>query len=92
VIRILLIAVLMFVIARAFWQVVDGIMEAAGAGGSHQARRRRRRGPPAVAVKLARDPVCGTHVPVNAALSLTANGETRYFCSEQCRDTFQRRA
>ena len=90
-IRFLLIAVLMIVIARAFWQVVDGIIEAAGGGGSSPRGRRRHR-PPAVAMKLARDPVCGTHVPVDAALSLTANGETRYFCSEQCRDRFQRRA
>jgi YHS domain-containing protein len=80
----------MILIARAFWQVVDGIIEAAG--GSSQRNRRRHGRPPAIAVKLARDPVCGTHVPIDAALSLSAAGETHYFCSEQCRDRFQRRA
>jgi YHS domain-containing protein len=90
VIRVLLIGILIVLIARAFWQLVDGIIEAAGGGGSHKRRRRRRS--PASSVKLARDPICGTHVPVNAALTLTAAGETHYFCSEQCRDKFQRSA
>jgi YHS domain-containing protein len=84
VIRFLLIAILVLVIARAFWRVVDGIMEAAGG-------RTPRRGPPAQAVKLMRDPVCGTHVAPRAALSVTADGTTHYFCSEKCRDEFRRR-
>ena len=86
-IRVILIAVLMFLIARAFWRVVDGIIEAAG--GAAGVSGRTRSTPPSV--RLVRDPVCGTHVPVNAALSLTVKGSTHYFCSEQCRDTFQRR-
>ena len=85
-IRAILIAVLMFLIARAFWRVFDGIIEAAG--GTPRSTGRTRSAPRAV--KLVRDPVCGTHVPVDAALSLTAKGATHYFCSEQCRDTFQR--
>jgi len=85
VIRVILIAVLMFLVARAFWRVVDGIIEAAG--GASRPASRSRSAPPAV--RLVRDPVCGTHVPINAALSLTAKGATHYFCSEQCRDTFQ---
>jgi YHS domain-containing protein len=89
VIRFLLIAILVLLIARAFWRVVDGIVEAAGgsagrAGGS-------RRGRAAQAVKLVRDPVCGTHVAPRAALSVTADGTTHYFCSERCRDEFRRR-
>ncbi len=86
-IRVILLAVLMILIARAFWRIVDGILEAAGGR-----TPRRRGGPAAPSVRLARDPVCGTHVPVNAALSLTSRrGETYYFCSEQCRDAFQHR-
>jgi len=84
VIRVLLIAVLMFLIARAFWRVVDGIMDgvsgARTGGGRTQAR----------AVKLARDPVCGTHVPINASVALTVGGTTHYFCSEACRDRFRK--
>jgi YHS domain-containing protein len=88
VIRVILIAVLIFLIARAFWRVFDGVMDAMS--GTTTPRGRRRSAPPSV--RLVRDPVCGTHVPINAALSLTARGATHYFCSEQCRDTFQRRA
>jgi YHS domain-containing protein len=88
VIRVLLIAVLMIVIANAFWRLVDGIIEAAG-GTNREPRRRG--GGSSSAVRLARDPVCGTHVPVNAALSLSTKGQTQYFCSEKCRDEYLKR-
>ncbi len=80
-IRFVLIAVLILLIARAFWRVVDGILEAAG--GTTRSRAK------TSAVKLVRDPVCGTYVAPGAALSLTARGATHYFCSEQCRSKFQ---
>jgi YHS domain-containing protein len=84
VLRFLLVAILIIVIARSFWTMVDGIIE--GAGGTP--RRRRGGGPGRAPVKLVRDPVCGTFVAPNAALSTTARGETHYFCSEQCRRQF----
>jgi YHS domain-containing protein len=82
VIRYLLIAILVLLIARAFWRLIDGIMEAAGG-----TTRSRAKSP---AVKLVRDPVCGTFVAPGTSLSLTARGATHYFCSEQCRAEFQR--
>ena len=81
-IRYLLIAILVLLIARAFWRVIDGIMEAAG--GTSRSR------PKSPAVKLVRDPVCGTFVSPGTALSLTARGATHYFCSEACRAEYQR--
>jgi YHS domain-containing protein len=78
VIRILLIAILVLLVARAFWRVVDGILDAAGG--------ERRRVPP---VKLVRDPVCGTYVAANSALSLTSGRTTHYFCSEECRSKYR---
>ena len=81
-IRYLLIAILVLLIARAFWRLIDGIMEAAG--GTTRSRAK------TPAVKLVRDPVCGTFVAPSASLSLTARGATHYFCSEQCRAEFQR--
>ena len=81
-IRYLLIAILVLLIARAFWRLIDGIMEAAGG-----TTRSRAKSP---AVKLVRDPVCGTFVAPGTSLSLTAGGATHYFCSEQCRAEFQR--
>ena len=81
-IRVILIAILVLLIARAFWRLVDGVIEAAGGSSP------RRRGP-APAVKLVRDPVCGTFVTPGRVPSLTARGTTHYFCSEQCRTEFQ---
>ena len=37
---------------------------------------------------LVKDPVCGMHVAQELALPATANGETQYFCSEDCRSKF----
>jgi YHS domain-containing protein len=82
VIRYLLIAILVLLIARAFWRLIDGIIEAAGG-----TTRSRGKSP---AVKLVRDPVCGTFVAPATSLSLTAGGSTHYFCSEQCRAEYQR--
>ena len=86
-IRFLLLAILILLIARAFWRIMDGIIEAAGG-----TRRTRRKAEPPAAVKLVRDPVCGTHVSPASALTLAANGATHYFCSETCRDRFRKTA
>ena len=76
-IRFLLLALLFILVARAFWKLVDSIIDGA------RGRQGGRRGvaPP---VKLVRDPVCGTYVPPRPALSVTAAGTTHYFCSERC--------
>jgi YHS domain-containing protein len=37
---------------------------------------------------LHRDPVCGTFVPAENALTRESGGQTLYFCSEACRDRF----
>jgi YHS domain-containing protein len=81
--RFLLLAILFMVVARAFWRVVDGVLEAAGGS--------RRRAGGARPVKLVRDPVCGTYVAPDTALSRTAGGSTHYFCSEECRSKFESR-
>ena len=89
-IRFILIAILLILIARIFWKVMDSVMEAAGVtpkrGRGHGSAPR---GP---TVRLVRDPVCGTHVAPNAALSLSAGGTTHYFCSQKCRDEFGRQS
>ncbi len=80
-IRAILLGILILLVARAFWRLMDGILEAAGG-----TTRTRARTP---AVKLVRDPVCGTYVAPGNALTLTAKGTTHYFCSDQCRSRFQ---
>ena len=80
-IRILLLTILVLLLARAFWRLVDGIMEAAGGTSRTRART--------PGIKLARDPVCGTYVTPGTALSLQTRGQTYHFCSEECRSRFQ---
>jgi uncharacterized protein len=82
VIRFLLLAVLFIMVARAFWKLVDNII-AGSRGGSAGPRGQ------AAAVKLVRDPVCGTYVPPRAALSVTTSGTTHYFCSERCLNDYE---
>ena len=80
-IRAILVGILILLVARAFWRLVDGILEAAGGTTRTKARN--------PAVKLARDPVCGTFVAPGNALTLDTRTGTHYFCSEQCRSTFR---
>jgi YHS domain-containing protein len=94
VIRYILIGIVILLLARAFWRLMDGIIEALGglpkkSGGE---RAGGGRGSGANAVKLVRDPVCGTHIAPSTSLSLAANGTTVYFCSEACRDRFRKTA
>ena len=81
--RFILVAVLLLLVAWAFWRIVDGVIEALGG----TTRKRSRSGP--LAVKLVRDPVCGTWVQPSESRSLTAKGTTYYFCSDECRAKFQ---
>jgi YHS domain-containing protein len=39
--------------------------------------------------RLVRDPVCGMHIAEGLALPLNANGETQYFCSQECRAKYE---
>jgi YHS domain-containing protein len=84
--RVILLAVLLLTLAWAFWRLVDGVIETFG-GTTDRGKRKRRGGP---AVKLARDPVCGTWVSPTNARFLQAGPTTHYFCSDDCRTKFQR--
>jgi YHS domain-containing protein len=85
VLRWILLAILLLIIGRLFWRLVDGIIEAAG--GTPRSRRAR-----TPSVRLVRDPVCGTHVAPSSSLSLSADGTTHYFCAERCRAEFRKRS
>ena len=83
--RVLLLAILLLIVARLFWRLMDSVLAAArGASGGGGGR--------APAVKLVKDPVCGTFVAPRNALSLTSGGSTYYFCSEDCRAKYQQHA
>jgi hypothetical protein len=86
--RVVLELVLIIVIARVFWRVIGGIME--GLGGTPHSRVPDR-GVPDREVPMARDPVCGTFVLPDRAVSLSDGRHRVYFCSTTCRDKYRAR-
>ena len=80
--RVTLLLILFIFIARAFWRVVDGIIE--GITGTPRTPAR-----PARGVAMVRDPVCGTFVLPDRALSVTVGRRQLFFCSPACRDTYR---
>ncbi len=84
-IRAVLVAILIVVIAGAFWRLVGGIIDALG--GTTKQRQQRAKAQ-SQAMRLVRDPVCGTHVAPESAVTKTMKGATYYFCSTRCRDEF----
>ena len=80
--RVILLGLLFVLIGRAFWRLVDSVIE--GAKGTKRARMR-------PAQKLVRDPVCGTFVVPDPDRSLTRGGRLYHFCSEACRTRYAQR-
>jgi YHS domain-containing protein len=82
--RFVLFLLLAMLVARAFWRLVDGILDGA---------RDRSRGSsvPSTGVSMVRDPVCGTFVVPERAVTLVNGRATINFCSEACRDKYRAR-
>jgi YHS domain-containing protein len=38
--------------------------------------------------RMVKDEICGTYIPVKEAIREKRGGETRYFCSSECRDKY----
>jgi uncharacterized protein len=83
--RLALFIILAFFVARAFWRLLDGIVEGASRGsrGSQVAQR---------GVQMVRDPVCGTFVVADRAVTLMDGRTLVHFCSDACRDKYRRTA
>jgi hypothetical protein len=79
---VLLDLVLLLVVARALWRLGGGII----AGMKVQTRSPTA---PAHGVQMVRDPVCGTFVVPDHAMSLTLGRQRVYFCSAACRDRYR---
>lgn len=82
--RIVLLLVLCIIVARAFWRIVDSFME----GMTGQPRSARGGAAPR-SMPMARDPICGTFVVPEHAISLVDGRARLYFCSEACRDHYR---
>ena len=78
--------VFILLVARAFWNLVAGILQ--GISGEPRRREVRR---PDEAVSMVRDPVCGTFVLPERAVTLVNGRTTINFCSEACRDKYRAR-
>ena len=81
--RVALLLLLCVFLARTFWRIVDGLIE--GITG----RPRAGAGVPKRGVQMVRDPVCGTFVLPERALSLTDGPSKLFFCSAACRDKYR---
>lgn len=79
--RFVLFVILFLIVARLFWRLIGGVIEGVRGGAAAG---------PVSAVKLVRDPVCGTFVAPATALSAIVGDSTHYFCSEECKRRFER--
>ena len=82
--RFILLLILVLIVGRAFWRLVDGVVE--GATGRRPSGRT-----PQPSVHMVRDPVCGTFVVPERAIMLANGRDQLYFCSAGCRDRYQAR-
>jgi YHS domain-containing protein len=81
-VRILLFVVFAYIAWRLLWRVLKGVFEGMGyqpPGGAPST------------VGLVRDPVCGTFVVPSKAITSGSGSDTRYFCSEKCRQDYSGR-
>ncbi len=81
--RFLLLSLLLTLAVRAVGRLLDGIAQGIR-GETGPAPRVPQRG-----VQMARDPVCGTFVVPDRAVSMTIGRDRLYFCSAACRDKYR---
>jgi uncharacterized protein len=84
--RLALIVILAVFLARAFWRLLDGIVEGASRSSSRGGGQVPQRG-----VHMVRDPVCGTFLVPDRALTLVDGRTQVFFCSDACRDAYRKR-
>jgi uncharacterized protein len=83
-VRLVLFLVLSVFVARAFWRLVDGILTGVGGG-------RPRGEVPQRGVQMVRDPVCGTFLLPDRAVTIVDGSTRLFFCSNACRDKYRAR-
>ena len=84
--RFVLILVLSIIVSRMFWRVVESFLEGLGVNRQPPAP-----GGPPQSVQMVRDPVCGTFLLPDRAVTLLEGRSRLYFCSEACRDRYRAR-
>ena len=74
---------------RAIWKLLQGVMVGMSGGDERRRSQSAPDGPPARGVQMARDPICGTYVVPERALSIRDAHGLVYFCSDACRDRYR---
>jgi YHS domain-containing protein len=91
VLQVALDVIVTFLVVRAIWKLFEGVMIGLSGDGAprRSPARNAQSGPPAQGVQMARDPICGTYVVPEHALSIRDGRQPVYFCSEGCRDKYR---
>ena len=85
--RFILLSVLLTLVYRAIsrlWADIVRGMQGQGGGGA----RVRPRATPRQGVQMARDPICGTFVVPENAVTVVSGASRLHFCSTACRDQY----
>jgi YHS domain-containing protein len=88
-VRFLLELILVTIIGRTFWRMVDGLIQGL-TGTPRPPKQPSRAAQPPSSMPMKRDPVCGTFVLPGRAVTLSSGRDQLYFCSTGCRDTYLR--
>ncbi|MFN7915899.1 MAG: hypothetical protein U0Q55_11225 [Vicinamibacterales bacterium] len=85
--RFILLSILLTIVVRAVSRLWAGIIRGMQDGSTAAPRPGSRS--PQRSVQMSRDPICGTFVVPDRAVTLSGtNGDRVYFCSTGCRDQF----
>jgi YHS domain-containing protein len=80
--RLTLMAIVLVLLVRALLRLVLGVLDGFGSLQGQTPQR---------GVRMVRDPVCGTFVLPERAVTLAERGQAVHFCSASCRDKYRRR-
>jgi YHS domain-containing protein len=75
--------ILLLIVLRLVLRFVMGLVQGLSPEGSRTTPRGR--GP----VPLVRDPVCGTHIPRDRAITSGSGDHLQFFCSDECRRAYR---
>ena len=87
--RFVLYIVVALVVIQAIRKLLQGIKIGMSVRTADPGQAREAGGAPPQGVQMVKDPVCGTYVVPDSALSIRTGRETMYFCSAACRDKYR---
>jgi YHS domain-containing protein len=88
VLRVVLLFLLAAFVTRAIGRLLGGVVDGAVGRAGGATRRPETR---SAAARMVKDPVCGTFIVPGRGPHVTRGGETVWFCSDRCREAFERR-